>query len=93
MNERRNIHPRYPIGQPVTLLLGDDGDHVSCDLEDMSLEGARLTSVPLQYLPPRFSIFIHAEGVSVPCKLRWINGLEAGVFFTGDPQPLPFFGD
>ena len=88
MTERRNSHPRYPIGQPITLLFGDDGCGVFCNLGDMSLTGARLTSVPLQYLPPTFRILIGSEGAVVPCKLRWINGTEVGVYFTGDVEHL-----
>ena len=38
----------------------------------------------MRYLPERFKILITSENVAVPCRLRWIEGREAGVQFTGD---------
>ncbi|WP_108883176.1 PilZ domain-containing protein [Anderseniella sp. Alg231-50] len=86
MNERRNSHPRYPIGQPVSLLLGNNGCRVFCDMKDMSLLGAGLISVPLRFVPHTFRILINSEDIALPCKLRWMNGSELGVQFTGDPE-------
>jgi len=52
----------------------------------MSLTGARLTSVPLRYVPQTFKILIDSENVALPCKLRWIKSGELGVQFIGDPD-------
>jgi len=84
MDNRRNPHPRYEVNQPVSLLIGNKGYHIFCDLKDMSLTGAKLASIPMRYLPERFKILITSENVAVPCRLRWIEGREAGVQFTGD---------
>ena len=86
MNNRRNSHPRYEVGRPVSLLIGDNGCRVFCELKDMSLTGARLSSVPLRYMPQKFKILITGENVALPCKLRWIDGTEVGVQFTGNPD-------
>lgn len=86
MNNRRNRHPRYEVGRPVSLLIGDNGCRVFCELKDMSLTGARLSSVPLRYMPQTFKILITGENVALPCKLRWIEGAEVGVQFTGNPD-------
>lgn len=86
MNNRRNRHPRYEVGRPVSLLIGDNGCRVFCELKDMSLTGARLSSVPLRYMPQTFKILITGENVALPCKLRWIDGTEVGVQFTGNPD-------
>jgi len=85
MDNRRNPHPRYEVSQPVSLLIGNKGYHISCELKDMSLSGAKLASIPLRYLPERFKILITGENVELPCRLRWIEGRVAGVQFTGDP--------
>jgi len=86
MNNRRNIHPRYEVSHPVSLLIGNKGCSVFCELKDMSITGAKLASVPVRYLPERFSIQITSENVTVPCRLRWIEGKEAGVQFVGPPD-------
>lgn len=86
MSNKRNSHPRYQISRPVSLLIGDNGCRVFCDLKDMSMMGARLTSVPLRYVPERFKILIPSENVALPCRLRWIEGGEVGVQFTGEPD-------
>ncbi len=86
MKNRRNRHPRYQVGRPVSLLIGNNGCRVFCELKDMSLTGARLASVPLRYMPQTFKILITGENVALPCKLRWIEGTEVGVQFTGDPD-------
>ena len=52
----------------------------------MSLTGARLTSVPSRYIPQTFKILINSENVSLPCRLRWIEGSELGVQFIGEPE-------
>ncbi len=57
-----------------------------CELKDISLTGAGLTSVPLRYVPQMFKILITSENVALPCKLRWIDGTEVGVQFVGDPD-------
>ncbi|MEM9473102.1 MAG: PilZ domain-containing protein [Pseudomonadota bacterium] len=88
MKNRRNRHPRYQVGRPVSLLIGNNGCRVFCELKDMSLTGARLASVPLRYMPQTFKILITGENVALPCKLRWIEGTEVGVQFTGDPDYL-----
>ena len=85
MNNRRNSHPRYEVGRPVSLLIGDNGCRVFCELKDMSLTGARLSSVPLRYMPQKFKILITGENVALRWKLRWIDGTEVGVQFTGNP--------
>ena len=86
MKNRRNSHPRYEVRRPVSLLIGDNGCRVFCELKDMSLTGARLTSVPLRYVPQTFKILIPSENVALPCRLRWIDGKELGVQFIGDPD-------
>lgn len=86
MHNKRNAHPRYAVSRPVSLLIGDNGCRVFCELKDMSLTGAKLASVPLRYLPERFSILVPSENVAVPCRLRWMKGSEAGVQFIGDPD-------
>ena len=86
MNDRRNTNPRYPVGKPVGLLIGNKEYHISCQLEDMSLTGAKLASLPVRYLPERFKILITGENVKLPCRLRWIEGRQAGVQFVGEPQ-------
>ena len=86
MNNRRNTHPRHQISRPVSLLIGDDGCRVFCELKDMSLTGARLTSVPLRYVPQTFKILINSENVALPCKFRWIESGELGVQFVGTPE-------
>jgi AraC-like DNA-binding protein len=88
MDNRRNSHPRYQVNQPVSLLIGNNGCRVFCDLKDMSLTGAGLTSVPLRYMPQTFKILITSENVALPCKLRWIEGTEVGVQFIGDPEQV-----
>lgn len=88
MTNRRNAHPRYDVGRPVSLLIGNNGCRVFCELKDMSLTGARLSSVPLRYMPQTFKILITSENVALPCKLRWIEGTEVGVQFTGNPDYL-----
>lgn len=88
MKNRRNRHPRYQVGRPVSLLIGNNGCRVFCELKDMSLTGARLAAVPLRYMPQTFKILITGENVALPCKLRWIEGTEVGVQFTGDPDYL-----
>lgn len=88
MTNRRNAHPRYEVGRPVSLLIGNNGCRVFCELKDMSLTGARLSSVPLRYMPQTFKILISSENVALPCKLRWIEGTEVGVQFTGNPDYL-----
>lgn len=50
--------------------------------------GARVTSVPLRYVPQTFRLLISSEDVVLPCKLRWMNGAELGVQFTGNPEHL-----
>ena len=85
MDNRRNSHPRYEVSQPVSLLIGNKGYHIFCELKDMSLTGAKLASIPMRYLPERFKILITSENVELPCRLRWIEGRKAGVQFTGDP--------
>ena len=86
MNDRRNPHPRYQVSQPISLLIGNNGCRVICELKDMSLTGAGLTSVPLRYVPLTFKILINSENVALPCKLRWIDGSELGVQFSGEPD-------
>ena len=93
MNNRRNSFPRYEVSHPVSLLIGNKGCSVFCELKDMSITGAKLTSVPLRYLPERFNILITSENVALPCRLRWIDGKEAGVQFTGDPDYCHNFYD
>lgn len=88
MENRRNRHPRYEVGRPVSVLIGNNGCRVFCELKDMSLTGARLAAVPLRYMPQTFKILIPGENVALPCKLRWIQGTEVGVQFTGDPDYL-----
>ena len=44
--------------------------------------------MPLRYMPQTFKILITGENVALPCKLRWIEGTEVGVQFTGDPDYL-----
>ena len=88
MRDRRNRHPRYAVSRPVSLLIGNNGCRVFCRLKDMSLTGARLSSVPLRYMPQTFKILITGENVALPCKLRWIEGTEVGVQFTGEPDYL-----
>jgi hypothetical protein len=86
MSDRRNPHPRYQVSQPISLLIGNNGCRVFCELKDMSLTGAGLTSVPLRYVSQTFKILITSENVALPCKLRWIEGMELGVQFTGAPD-------
>ena len=86
MNNRRNSYPRYDLNRPVSLLIGGKGCAVFCELKDMSITGAKLGSVPLRYLPERFRILIDSENVALPCRLRWINGRQAGVEFIGEPD-------
>jgi hypothetical protein len=93
MSNRRNSHPRYEVSHPVSLLIGNKGCSVFCELKDMSITGAKLASVPLKYLPERFSVLITSENVALPCKLRWIEGRQAGVQFVGDPDYYHDFYD
>ncbi len=86
MNNRRKPHPRYDVNRPVSLLIGDKGCSVFCELKDMSISGAKLSSVPLRYLPEKFKILIASENVALTCKLRWIDGKQAGVQFIGEPD-------
>jgi len=86
MNNRRNFHPRYDVNRPVSLLIGNKGCSVFCEMKDMSISGAKLTSLPLRYLPQEFTILITDENVAIPCRLRWINGKQAGVQFIGEPD-------
>ena len=86
MDNRRNSYPRYDLNRPVSLLIGDKGCSVFCELKDMSISGAKLTAVPLRYLPERFRILITSENVALPCRLRWIDGKQAGVQFVGEPD-------
>ena len=86
MDNRRNNHPRYDVSQPVSLLIGNKGCSVFCEMKDMSLSGAKLTAIPLRYLPEQFKILITNENVALQCRLRWLNGREAGVQFVGEPD-------
>ena len=84
MNNRRTPQPRCKVGRPVSLLIGNNARRVICELKDMSVTGARLASVPLRHLPERFRILISNDNLALDCTLRWFEGAEAGVQFTGD---------
>ena len=85
MSNRRNPHPRYEMSHQTTLV-GDQRCLIFCTLKDMSLTGARLGSVPLKAIPENFRISIPHEDVVLQCLLRWIDGTEVGVEFTGTPK-------
>ena len=70
------------------MLVGDQGCRVFCTLKDMSVTGARLGSVPLKALPENISISIPHEDVLLPCRVRWVDGKEVGVEFSGAPKFL-----
>jgi hypothetical protein len=88
MSNRRNPHPRYQMSHQASLLVGDQGCRVFCTIKDMSVTGARLGSVPLKALPENISISIPHEDVLLPCRMRWVEGTEVGVEFTGTPEFL-----
>jgi hypothetical protein len=88
MSNRRTPHPRYQMNHQASLLVGDHGCRVFCTLKDMSLTGARLGSVPLKAIPENIRISIPHENVLLPCRVRWVNGPEVGVEFTGTPEFL-----
>jgi hypothetical protein len=74
------------MNHPVSLLVGNNGCLVFCELRDMSITGARLASVPLKNVPDTFNFLIHSEDVALPCRVRWIKGTELGVEFIGEPE-------
>jgi hypothetical protein len=76
------------MSHQASLLVGDQGCRVFCTLEDMSLTGARLGSVPLKAIPEQVRISIPHEDVLLPCRVRWVDGMEVGVEFTGTPEFL-----
>ena len=57
-------------------------------LKDMSVTGARLGSVPFKAIPENIRISIPHEDVLLPCRVRWVDGTEVGVEFTGTPEFL-----
>ena len=50
------------------------------------MTGARLGSVPLKAIPEQITISIPHEDVLLPCRVRWVDGTEVGVEFTGTPE-------
>ncbi len=88
MSNRRNPHPRYQMSHQASLLVGDKGCRVFCTLKDMSVTGARLGAVPLKAIPENIRISIPHENVLLPCRVRWVDGKEVGVEFTGTPEFL-----
>ena len=67
-------------------MFGQDSCRVFCELKDMSMTGARLTSVALKSFPASFKIVIDSEDVAIDCRLCWINATEIGVEFIGQPE-------
>lgn len=64
-----------------------DSSTVNCQVRDLSEAGAKLLFEDLPTLPRTFQLHIPVDGVRYPAEVKWIEGTDFGVRFTGPPQP------
>ena len=88
-DEHRREHRKRTLKQGRVVL--SDSTAIDCSLRDMSDNGARLVFAGAVSLPDEFRLYNVSDKVIVPVRLKWQRGLEAGVKFTGPPEPHTVF--
>jgi hypothetical protein len=61
---------------------------IDCRIRDISEDGAHLVLGGAVSLPETFRLHNVSDGTIRPVELKWQRGLDAGVAFTGAPEPL-----
>jgi hypothetical protein len=86
MEERRK-HPRTEINEPAYVSSG--GSVMSCNVRNISIEGAAIDVENPAFVPPRFRL-VMANGSTVhECRIAWIQKNRIGVTFAAIPQGPP----
>ncbi len=62
---------------------------LDCIVRDISETGARLAFGGPTSLPKEVRLLVVSSNEMFPGEVAWQRGLNAGVYFTGPPQPAP----
>ena len=78
--------PRRPLWYPAKIDLGDGSVPRDCQLQDVSVTGARIKIEKLDDLPQEFVMLLaDIGGPQRRCRVVWKTATEAGVkFASGD---------
>jgi hypothetical protein len=76
----------YKEGHIITL---DNKSVVNCAVRDLTSTGARLKAGDQASVPPQFRLRIGQEATMRAARVVWRRGNEAGILFTGEPEPAP----
>jgi len=82
-SERRRF-ARHRVGVPGAVLMAD-GRSLPCEVMDISLSGARVTSAV--DLPDTFNLRIRPSAAGLVCQVLWRRGAVVGVSFTSRANP------
>jgi hypothetical protein len=81
--EDKRKHPRTEMDEPAYVSSG--GSVMSCQLRNISPEGAAIEVQNPAFVPPRFRLVIAQDSAVYECKVIWIRGTRIGLTFTAPP--------
>ena len=91
MSEERRKHHRVQWVSPGRIDFGDGSPPLMCLVHDLSNGGAKLTSLPPDTLPNKFTLRLApARRPSPECKIVWRSKRAVGVAFL---EPFPTIGE
>ncbi|MDR3507899.1 MAG: PilZ domain-containing protein [Caulobacteraceae bacterium] len=80
----RRAHPRRTTAWPGLVQIGEDDDHFSCTIRNISLGGARIAFDSDVDLPKSLMLLAFPAGVVYEAIVAWRIGLDAGLTFYSE---------
>jgi hypothetical protein len=78
--ENERAVARYPTNRAAKISF-DDGSVVSCNIRDLSTQGARIELSAPAKIPDHFVLAIENQGVRHRCHVAWRANNFMGVYF------------
>lgn len=80
----RRAHPRRATAWPGLVQVGEDDDHLSCTIRNISLGGARIAFDSDVELPKSLMLLAFPAGVVYEAIVAWRIGLDVGLTFYSE---------
>lgn len=86
--DNKRFERRRETRQVARIVMGENSNGIRCEIRDQSSRGAMLElessggSVPAEYLPQTFRLYLPYDRAEVDCRIAWSDGMKVGVQFV-----------
>lgn len=77
----RRAHVRHAVRLTGELIWDEGAQRQPCTIRDISLDGARVETLPIPRMPERIFLHEKQQGNLFECDVRWHREGEIGLFF------------